>query len=250
MNSSFLKTILLFLFLFSLNVGHTQVEKSTYNNTWEKTSYCTKTVYWPTAFALKKGEHYYQNLYLIWNEFHFGVTDKLSFGMSFEIASLLFGETLPVFSLSSKYSEPINDKLYVGVGVWTTFAYDFDDYEGLGVIYGLVSYGTEYNNVTIGMGHGNYFGRWSGIPQINFGFNSRLGKRAGISGELWLFEADQNEAFSFFSLSFKFIGKNSVLDLGLVTDSNFRSDGDFLIPMGSLTIPFGKKRSRIKKSKF
>lgn len=243
MNSSFAKTILLFLFLFFLNIGYTQTQKTIQDPNWFKTLNSTKTVYWPTAFALNKGEHYYQNLYLLWQELHFGVTDKLSLGVSFELASLLFGETTPLFTLSSKYSEPVNDKLNVGIGVWTIFAYDLDYYEGLGVIYGLVSYGTEDNNVTIGMGHGNYLGNWSGIPQLNLGFNKRLGKHGGISGELWLFEADRNEAVSFFSISFKYIGKDFVVDLGLVTDSKFHSDVDFLVPMGSITIPFGKNRN-------
>lgn len=244
MNSTPSKTILLFLFFFffKINFGYSQTEKISQNPLWNDNTYnSTKSIYWPTAFGLKKGETYYQNLYLVWQQFHHGVTDNFSLGVSVEVASLILAKIPPFFTLSPKYSEPLNDKLRIGVGAWSLLSTNYDDFIGLGILYGLASYGTVDNNVTVGVGHGNYFGRRSGFPQINLGCNFRLGNRAGISSEVWIIEEDTNALFSFLSISFKYIGKDLSLDLGIVKNTVPNSGGEFLLPLAGIVIPLGKK---------
>jgi len=93
--------------------------------------------------------------------------------------------------------------------------------------------------VCVGVGHGNYGGEWSSFPQINLGFNGRVLKRGGISGEFWLLHDSQNDFYGLMSVSLKYIGKKITFNVGLFTPYEL----EVVLPIAGFVIPFGKKRN-------
>ena len=47
---------------------------------WSENPQSTRYFWSPNGYGLKKGEGYYQNIWVLWNQFAYGATDYFSFG--------------------------------------------------------------------------------------------------------------------------------------------------------------------------
>ncbi len=188
----------------------------------------------PNGYGLKKGEGYYQNIWVLWNQFSYGVTDYFSLGAGI-IPTFLFGAPTPVFA-TMKFSIPvIKEKFNLAGGAIAGYVIGESE-AGLGILYGLGTYGSHDSNVSIGMGYGFAAGEWAQAPMINFNGMLRVSSRGYLITENYVFIGD--ESVVLISLGGRSIIKKAALDYGLVVP--ITSDGiPAAAPWLGFTVPFG-----------
>lgn len=204
---------------------------------WFPNPQSTRYFWSPNGYGLKKGEGYYQNIWVLWNQFSYGLSDNFSIGGGL-IPTFLFGGPTPVFA-TAKFSIPIvKNKFNVAGGAIAGFVVGESDI-GLGILYGLGTYGSPDANVTIGMGYGYAGGDWSQSPMINFNGMFRISSRGYIITENYVISG-AGETVVLISIGGRSILKNVALDYGLIIP--FTGYGvEFAFPWLGFTVPFGKK---------
>src|SRR5690606_10242307 len=145
---------------------------------WFENPNATRYLFSPSAFSLKKGEAYYQNTYLLLNSINIGVTDNITIGGGFELISTFSGT--PAFYITPKATFEVNDKWRAGGGLLYVNAIGLDEgFSGLGIGYGIVTYGNTDDNVTMGMGYGFVDDEFSKRPVLNLSGMKRISRRVG-----------------------------------------------------------------------
>jgi RNase P/RNase MRP subunit p29 len=202
---------------------------------WFENPQSTRYLWSPNGYGLKKGEGYYQNIWVLWNQFSYGLSDKFSIGAGV-IPLFLFTGPTPVF-VTAKFSIPVvEDKFNVGGGaIFGTVIGEEDG--GLGIFYGLTTFGSRDNNVTLGMGYGYAGGTWASAPMINLNGMFRISKRGYIITENYLLSTG-SESVVILSIGGRSIIRRAALDYGLLIPAV--GDGGIAIPWLGFTVPFGK----------
>jgi hypothetical protein len=203
---------------------------------WFPNPQSTRYFWSPNGYGLNKGEGYYQNIWVLWNQFAYGLTDNFSIGAGI-IPTFLFGAPTPVFA-TVKFSIPVKkNKFNVAAGAIAGTVLGEAE-TGFGIFYGLATVGSHDANVTFGIGYGFAGGEWSQAPMINVNGMFRVSSRGYIITENYILNAG-GEGVVLISLGGRSIIKKAALDYGLVVP--FTSDGvDFAIPWLGFTLPFGK----------
>jgi len=131
---------------------------------WFENPQATRYFWAPNAYGLKKGEGYYQNIYVFWNQVSYGITDYITIGGGI-IPTFLFGAATPVF-LTPKVSIPVvKDKFNIGGGMLLgTVLGDVSDDISFGIAYGLSTFGSRDSNISISLGYGYAGGDWANSP--------------------------------------------------------------------------------------
>lgn len=99
----------------------------------------------PSAIPLKKGEGYYQNIYILMNGVHYGITDNFSIGGGVVGPVGLYG--------TMKYGHQVGKNVHVAAGgmvVTTMMGIGF----GVGCGFGSVTFGDRWTNATVTAGYG------------------------------------------------------------------------------------------------
>ncbi len=197
---------------------------------WFANPQSTRYFWAPNGYGLKKGEGYYQNIYVLWNQFSVGVTDYFSLGGGL-IPTFLFTEPTPVFILP-KFSIPIEkDKLNLGVGALLGTIFGESD-ANFGLLYGLSTFGSPDNNVSVGLAYGFAGGDWAEKPLINVGGMFRTGKRG-----YFLTENYYMDGYGVIGMGGRWIIKKASLDFIFIIP--YGEDVDFFaFPLIGFTIPF------------
>ncbi|MCG6186473.1 hypothetical protein [Maribellus maritimus] len=191
----------------------------------------------PNGYGLQQGEGYYQNIWVLWNQFSYGLSDNFSIGAGIIPLFLFGGSPTPVF-LTPKISIPIHeDRFNIGAGALLGTVLGESE-SGFGIVYGISTFGTRDNNVTFGLGYGFAGGEWASSPLININGMFRLSSRGYFITENYFIDAG-GDSFVMVSLGGRWIIQKAALDFGLffpVADI-----GEFVVlPWLGLTIPFGK----------
>ncbi|WP_324674504.1 hypothetical protein [Hymenobacter sp. GOD-10R] len=148
---------------------------------WEPLGNGTRIFFAPTARTLRKGEGYVQDIDIFFLGANYGITDNISVGA---LIPLLPGVGLNAFALTPKVGFPVSEKLHVGGGV--LYANIFGSSGGLG--YGLGTYGTADNNLTLGLGYGFASGDLSSSPIVVVGGATRISRRISLLDETYIFD--------------------------------------------------------------
>ncbi len=186
-----------------------------------------------SGYGLKKDESYYQNIMLFYNQFGYGISDYFSFS----------GGVSPMLTplwITPKFSIPlIENKLNLGLGV--VVSYVFNSFIGNDVLlapYGVVTFGSRNNNVSLGFGR-VIFGE-DFTNSLNVHGRVKISERLSLMSENYIMPSeDSNNIVSFGGRYFfnKFsIDLLAYYFLGMDLDE----DGLFLFPLLGFTIPFGK----------
>ncbi len=193
--------------------------------------------YWaPNGYGLKKGEGYYQNIWVLWNQFAYGITDNFSIGATVIPLFLFGGGPTPVL-INPKLSFPLEkNKFNLGAGALAGTILGESD-ATFGILYGVSTFGTPDNNISIGLGYGFAGGEWASSPLINFCGMFRLSSR-------WYFLSENyyigfaNGGGGIISGGARWIIKKAALDFGLFMPVGADA-GLIAIPWLGFTIPFG-----------
>lgn len=149
----------------------------------------TRLFFAPTARNLRKGEGYAQNIDIFLLGANYGITDNFSVGL---LASAFPGIGLSnqIVAFTPKLTAPVSAKWNVGVGALVARIPNFDTDEGFaaGIAYGLATYGTADDNLTMGLGYGfsgqGGFGR---TPVVLLGGAKRVTNRLSVVSENYIF---------------------------------------------------------------
>ncbi len=203
---------------------------------WFDNPQSTRYLWAPNGYGLKKGEGYYQNIWVLWNQVTYGITNNFSVGGGVIPLFLFGGAPTPVF-ITAKVSVPIvKNKINVGGGVIAGTI--LGESEGFGILYGLSTFGTPDNNVSVGLGYGFSGEEWASSPMINVNGMFRITSRGYIITENYYINMDGERA-AFLSLGGRWIIKKAALDYGLIFP--IIEGSEFIaFPWLGFTIPFGK----------
>jgi hypothetical protein len=205
---------------------------------WFENPQSTRYFWSPNGYGLKKGEGYYQNIWVLWNQFSLGLSDNFSVGGGIIPLFLFAGSPTPVF-LTAKFSVPVvENKFNIGGGgiVGTILG---EEGTGFGILYGLSTFGTPDDNVTVGMGYGFAGGEWAKSPMINVNGMFRVSSRGYFITENYIITAG-GESVVIISLGGRSIIKKAALDYGIFLPLSTDIDGFIALPWLGFTVPFGK----------
>ncbi len=129
----------------------------------------------PSGISLKKGEGYYQNIYLAYNSVSYGLTDYFTIGG---------GVFLPIAAfITPKVSFNITPKFYLGAGTLLGIG---PGNTVIGVAYGIATYGTLEHNITLGSGFGFYDDTFQEKPIITLAAMTRVSRKIALVTENWM----------------------------------------------------------------
>jgi hypothetical protein len=245
-------------------------------NYWFENPMPTRYLIGPSAFSLKKGEGYYQNLYLFAHSFNIGITDHISIGGGTEIASLIFGQQPPsMLFITPKIGFDITPYFSAGGGIlYVNVGDNFTEASGMGhygILYGLATVGTKNYNLTLALGWGAHniplyeydttgfprTVRESGIselPFITISGMARVAKRFAFTTENWIFPVQQRRYDSnggnviyteqefLVSYGGRFMGEKIAVDFGFINNPDIANEIVIGIPYIAFTVKFGGER--------
>jgi len=206
---------------------------------WMDNPQATRYFFSPNAYGLKKGEGYYQNVWVMVNSFAVGVTDYFSIGGGVVPLFLFAGSPTPIW-LTPKVSIPVaRDKFNLGVGALTGTVLGEEE-TGFGILYGISTLGSKDKNVSLGLGYGYAGGDWAKAPMINLNTMIRFGPKGYFISENYFIQTEGTTAL-IFTLGGRHIIQNAGLDYGLVIPFITDMDTFIAFPWLGITIPFGIK---------
>jgi hypothetical protein len=206
---------------------------------WFDNPQATRYFFAPNGYGLKKGEGYYQNVWVLVNSFAVGVTNNISIGGGIVPLFLFAGSPTPVW-ITPKLSIPISkNKVNLGAGglIGTVIG---EDNSGFGILYGISTFGSKDNNVSVGFGYGYAGGDWAKSPMINLNAMFRFGARGYFITENYYMKIDETTTL-ILSFGGRHIIKSAGLDYGLIIPFFSDMSNFIAIPWLGITIPFGNK---------
>ena len=206
---------------------------------WFDNPQATRYFFSPNGYGLKAGEGYYQNVWVLVNSFAVGLTDAVSIGGGLVPLFLFAGISTPVW-FTPKFSIPITkDKLSIGAGALIGTVVG-EENTGFGILYGISTFGSKDNNISIGLGYGYAGGEWAKSPMININAMLRTGARGYFITENYFIQTGKTTTV-ILSFGGRQIIKDAGLDYGLLIPFNSEIEDFIALPWLGITIPFGKK---------
>lgn len=209
---------------------------------WLDNPQSTRYLWAPNAYNLKKGEGYYQNVWVLFNQAVLGITDHFSAGIGTVPLFLLSSPYTPVWA-TLKYSIPVvQNKLNLGAGALIgTVAGEANT--GFGIIYGIATLGSKNKNFNVGLGWGYADGEIASNPTVNISCMIRTGAKGYFMSENYFIGTPENFVV-LASLGGRRIIKHVGLDFGAFVPLGGDVEEFVAIPWLGVTIPFGKKQSQ------
>ncbi len=205
---------------------------------WFENPQATRYFWAPNAYGLKKGEGYYQNIYVLWNQFSVGVSDNFSLGGGVIPLFLFGGTSTPVFA-TAKISIPIEkEKINLGGGAIIGTVLGEESFGGFGILYGVSTFGTRDKNVTFGLGYGFADGEFAKTPLINLSGLFRFSSRGYFITENYYLNID-GEGGGIISLGGRWLIKKASLDFLLAIPYAPDMNTFIAFPVIGFAIPFG-----------
>jgi hypothetical protein len=204
---------------------------------WYPNPNATRYLFAPNALPVGKKVGYYQNTWIFFNNFNYGITDRFSMGAGF-VPIFLFGvSALPVWVLP-KYSLPLGtDNLHVSAGAMLGGVIG-EGGTGVGLVYSSLTYGSRNSNLSAGIGFGYQGDGFSDSPAINISGIRRISQKYYIITENYLFSTS-NGFETLGSLGVRYAPESFSVDFAIIRPGDV--GGGFIgIPWLGVTIPFNR----------
>lgn len=239
------------LVLITDNLGEIEIQKANIRNReivkkeqikngdiWFGNPQATRYFWAPNAYGLQKGEGYYQNIYVFWNQFSVGVSDNFSIGGGIIPLFLLGGGPTPVF-LTAKVSVPVvEEKVNIGGGALVGGVLG-EESATFGIVYGVSTFGDPDRNFSIGLGYAFADGNWSSTPLINLSGMVRTSKRMYFLTENYYVHAG-GDGGGIIGLGGRYLIKKASLDFIFGIPFGMDMDRFVAFPAIGFVLPFGK----------
>lgn len=219
------------------DVAHSKVlgdRKVVGNEIWVEYPQDTRYFWSPTGYGLKKGEGYYQNVWVFFNQAVYGFSNSFSMGFGTVPLFLFEGAPSPIW-VTPKFSIPVDKNFNIGLGALAGTIIGEDVGGVLGIVYGVATLGNRQKNVSFGTGWGYADGQFASSPVFNVCGMVRVGQRGYVLSENYFFFGE--ESFAMLSLGGRSVIGGIGLDYGgmiPIADGT----GIVIIPWLGLTVPF------------
>lgn len=196
----------------------------------------------PSAYGIPKGQMYYENSLLIFNQFTYGFSDHFSLGIG--VAPLpMFDAVMPAW-LTPKLSIPIvREKINFGLGAMYGRAFlnnESSEKQTFGAVFAQGTFGSRQRNVTGGVGISYSDDRWSPYPVLSLSGCFRATRVFYLITENYRFKSS-SETTTLLSLGGRFMFWQVAIDAIFVAP--FVSDDDFVpLPWVGFHLLFGKQK--------
>ncbi len=217
-----------------------EVSGSVKKSFWFKNPHATRLLFAPTAIPLKRGEGYYQNIYIVGNMFNYGILDNLSIGAGFDFITM-FANTgdgwNPLLNFNIKSGFQVADKFYAGAGaMYLTMPGEFS----AGIGYGLGTYGTYNSNISLGLGWGFVDETFEQKPFIMIGGMARISEKLWFVSENWIAPVDDNSYYTVVSYGMRFAANRIAIDLAFINSKDIVQSIFIGFPFVDFVIKLGK----------
>ncbi len=216
----------------------------------------TRYFFAPSAFNLKKGEGYYQNVAIDINMLSYGVTDWFSMGggieLIYSLVSLTSGGFTPLWMITPKVGFPVGKNWHLGAGFMGGIYRMQDNLNelpkrvltGFGITYGLATYGNPDNNITLGVGFPVRTNADNFISPI-FVINGmcRLNQKISLISENWIMTGSGlNLSFNaIFGYGIRLNADNVSFDFGFINNKGIAQLIIVGIPYIDFVYKFGER---------
>ena len=209
------------------------------NDIWLPNPQSSRYFWAPNGYGLEENTSYYQNIWILYNQFSFGLTNNFSLGAGMLPLFLFAGGSTPIW-IVPKFSIPVEkDKFNLGTGAFLGTIIG-EDTGIFGLLYGTATIGSRDKNVSFGMAYGFADGDWLNVPVINVSSMIRTGPRGYFITENYVITAE-GETVVLLSAGGRSIIRNVGLDYSLWIPLGFEMDTFVAIPFIGITVPIGKK---------
>jgi RNase P/RNase MRP subunit p29 len=200
---------------------------------WDDNPQSSRYLWTPNGYGLKKGEGYYQNIWVLYNQVSFGLSDYFSLsGGTIPIFLLSFGESSPIW-IVPKLSIPIKrEKVNISAGAFMGTVLGETE-TGFGIVFSTLTLGDRNLNANFGIGWGYAMGEWAENPIFNLSGIVRLTSKGYLMTEnYYILDA------VIISAGYRYMVKKVGLDFGIYL---FLEEA-FALPIVGVTIPFENKK--------
>jgi len=203
---------------------------------WHDNPQSTRYLFAPNAIGLRKGEGYYQNTWILFNNVNYGITNNFSLGAG-TVPLFLFGSSSTPFWIMPKLSIPVaNDLVHLSAGALIGGVIGEEDGSG-GLLYGTGTVGDTNKNLTLGLGYAYGGGEISSTPVVNISGMYRTGQSIYFISENYFIP--DTDAGGLVSFGVRWAPENFAVDFALIRP--LEDLGSFVgLPWLGLTIPFGR----------
>lgn len=212
---------------------------------WPDNPQNTRYFFAPTGYGLKKGEGYYQNVWVLYNQVAYGITDNFSLGAG-TVPLFLFGEPTPVW-LTAKLSFPVvKDKVYLGAGALAGLVIGAeDDNPSFGIMYGASTFGSRDRNVGFNIGWAFGGGEIAKSPTVGVNLLNRVSKTWYLLSENYYIGGSEDD-LGILSFGARWVPRIIGIDFGFVLPVGPAVDGGtYPIPWLGISLPLGKGRKKM-----
>ena len=203
---------------------------------WHDNPQSTRYLFAPNAIGLRKGEGYYQNTWILFNNVNYGITNNFSLGAG-TVPLFLFGLSSTPFWIMPKLSIPVaSDLVHLSAGALIGGVIGEEDGSG-GLLYGTGTVGDTNKNLTLGLGYAYGGGEISSTPVVNISGMYRTGQSIYFISENYFIP--DTDAGGLVSFGVRWAPENFAVDFALIRP--LEDFGSFVgLPWLGLTIPFGR----------
>ena len=203
---------------------------------WFNNPHATRYFFMTNGYGLRKGEAYYQNTWILFNQMNYGITNNISIGGGMIPLFLFAGAPTPVF-LTPKVTIPIvKDKFNVGAGA--ILGYVLGEGAGFGIGYGAMSLGNRDRNLTLGAGWAYADSQWANSPTLTLSGMIRVGRKGYLLTENY-YIAIESSSVGILSFGGRSVQKRLAIDYGLFIPLGAEIGSFIAFPWLGIAIPFG-----------
>lgn len=192
-----------------------------------------------SGYGVKKGEGYYTNAWIFFNEVTYGVTNNFSISAGTIPLFLFAGTSTPVW-INPKVSLPVvKDKVNLGIGAYVGTIIG-EENTSFSFLYGNSTFGSRDKNITLGFGWGIGNGEISSTPLVTLAGMLRVSQRWYLMTENHFLTVD-SETGGVLSFGARYAARRVGIDFGLFLPVG--TGGTFLAaPWLGINVPFGKNK--------
>ncbi len=204
---------------------------------WTENAQASRYFYTPNGYGLRKGEGYYQNVLILFNQLSYGVSNRFTVGMG-TVPVFLFGaDAFPIW-VTAKWSIPvIEDKVNLGIGGLGGFI--LNGGESFGIPFGTATFGNRDANFNFGLGWAYGGGEFANRPTITLSYINRYSKRSYFITDNYLITSPDFSSL-FLSAGGRTLWGNFALDYGGVLPIGGDIGTFIVIPWLGISINFGQ----------
>ncbi len=207
---------------------------------WFSNPHATRYFFGTNGYGLRKGEAYYQNTWILFNQINYGITNHISLGGGIVPLFLFAGAPTPVF-ITPKVTVPIvKDKVNLGAGV--LYAYVLGEEFGFGITYATITFGNRDNNLTLGGGWAFADSEWANSPTLTLSGMTRVGRKTYLVTENYYIGLSEDSSLGIISVGGRSVQKKLAVDYGLFFPVGADIGAFLAIPWLGIAVPFGNAK--------